>query len=140
MDEGITYERSDRWKYRLVAPYVVSIPLVMDRGISSPGEYIILDGGKLSLKQGYAWDGPSGPVIDTRALMRPSVVHDALYQLMREALLDLSYRGLADDIFRTHCLEDGVSRLRARRLRWGLKVFGEKYARPTRPSPILRAP
>jgi len=140
MDEGIAYERSNRWKYRLVAPYAVGIPLIMERRITSPGEYIILDGGTISLKQGYAWDGPSGPIVDTRTLMRPSVVHDALYQLMREALLGLAHRGLSDDIFRTHCLEDGVSRLRARRLRWGLKVFGEKYARPTRPLPILRAP
>lgn len=138
MDEGVTYQRLHRWKYRLAAPYTVTIPI--NRTLSSPGQYIRLDRRVLSLKMGYAWDGPSGPAMDTRNIMRASLIHDALYQLMRESLLDFEYRGIVDDIFRTHCLEDGVSRLRARTLRWGLKAFGAKYAKPSKPPTVHRAP
>jgi hypothetical protein len=42
--------------------------------------------------KGYAWNGPSGPTLDTRNFMRGSLVHDALYQLMREGRMDNGLR------------------------------------------------
>jgi len=48
------------------------------------------DGGLL-IKAGYSWDGPSGSAIDTKNFMQGSLVHDALYQLLRENILYESY-------------------------------------------------
>ena len=48
-----------------------------------------------------AGDGPSGPAIDTKNFMRASLVHDALYQLMRLGTLDKSRRQYADRLLQT---------------------------------------
>lgn len=67
----------------------------------------------LVVREGYAWDGPSGPAISTRTFMRASLFHDALYQLIREGHLAASYRKDADQVLRDVCLEDGMCALRA---------------------------
>ena len=59
--------------------------------------------GILTVKVDYAWDGPSGPAIDTENFIIPSLVHDALYQLIRLGLLipKRKYRRQADwELFR----------------------------------------
>lgn len=38
----------------------------------------------LELASGYAWDGSTGPALDTVNFMRGSLVHDALYQVIAE--------------------------------------------------------
>lgn len=43
--------------------------------------------GVLVIKPGYAWDGPSGPTIDTDNFMIGSLIHDVLYELMRNELV-----------------------------------------------------
>ena len=40
--------------------------------------------GYLVIFEGYQWDGPSGPAIDTDTFMRGSLVHDLLYELLRD--------------------------------------------------------
>ncbi len=71
------------YKYQLVDDYSVKVRVKPDENIST--EFIALDkDGVLKMNQGYAWDGPSGPTIDTKNFMRGSLVHDALYQLMRQ--------------------------------------------------------
>ncbi|KKK56498.1 hypothetical protein LCGC14_3063940, partial [marine sediment metagenome] len=70
-------------------------------------------GGELIIKAGYCWDGPSGPAIDTRNFMRGSLIHDALYQLMRMELLDQSMRDAADRTLWRICREDGMWAIRA---------------------------
>jgi hypothetical protein len=79
-------------------------------------QFIRLDvDGHLLIRSGYAWDGPSGPTIDTKNFMRGSLVHDALYQLMREGLLDMTaHRDPADRLLQSICIQDGMSKLRAR--------------------------
>jgi hypothetical protein len=84
--------------------------------------------GELSIWTGYAWDGPSGPGIDTRNFMRGSLVHDALYQLIRKGLLPEKYRENADRIIRDICLEDGMSKIRAWWVYHGLRLFGKSAA------------
>jgi hypothetical protein len=70
--------------------------------------------GTLFLASGYAWDGPSGPTFDTPDFMRGSLVHDGLYQLIRERHIPMDpYREQADRLLRAHCIEDGMSGLRA---------------------------
>ena len=62
--------------------------------------------------------------------MRGSLVHDALYQLMREQALPLTYRQAADDLLKEICLQDGMPRLRAWYVHKAVSWFGEFAARP----------
>jgi hypothetical protein len=95
----------------------------------------------LIVKKGYAWDGPSGPTVDTRNFMRGSLVHDALYQLIRLQELDKNvYRILADETLYHICRQDGMSLLRACNIYYSLRVLGNPSARPTGEMPDLCAP
>ena len=62
------------------------------------------------VKNGYAWDGTSGLIIDTDGNLRASLVHDALYQLMRNGKLKprKKYRDKVDKLFRRMCKDDNV--------------------------------
>lgn len=123
------YRHLHRYKYQLVDDYVVPTPFA---GRPATTEYIdLLDDGRLLVKKGYAWDGPSGPTFDTLDFMRGSLVHDALYQLMRLGALDDSEenRLVADRMLRDICVADGMSRLRASWVFLAVHVFGASHAK-----------
>ena len=104
-------------------------------------DYILLTStGRLVIKKGYAWDGPSGPTLDTANFMRGSLVHDALYQLIRENRLDMSYRDEADKLLRDICIEDGMSKLRAELVYKMVRWFGAPAADPSVKHPMRVAP
>ena len=93
------------------------------------------------MKKGYAWDGPSGPTIDTRNFMRGSLVHDALYQLMREEHLDKeTYRKPADQLLRDMCREDGMWSIRAWWVYLAVRWWADPAADPANKKPIIKAP
>jgi len=95
--------------------------------------------GKMRILEGYAWDGPSGPAFDTPNFMVPSMVHDALYQLMRNKVLALDpYREIADEMMFQMCKDRGMCAPRAWWCKRGVRRFGEKSASIKRP--IYRAP
>ena len=133
----ITY--SEGYKYQLVRDYSVIIDIVNE---TVDSEYIKLrPDGQLIIKKGYAWDGPSGPTIDTKDSMRGALIHDALYQCMRDYGLDRDkYKDVADTEFRKACVEDGMSWLRASYMYYGVKVFGAKSTKPEGNYPIKTAP
>ena len=112
------------YKYQLRESYTVLISIKPPMPILT--QYIDLyTDGRLVIKEGYAWDGPSGPTIDTQTFMRGSLVHDALYQLMREDYLSpITYRKEADKILKKLCLEDGMWSIRAWWVYWGVRFFG----------------
>lgn len=95
--------------------------------------------GFLLLKRGYAWDGPSGPAIHTPNFLRGSLIHDALYQLIRLKVLALEDRAEADLILKAAVLEDGMNPLRAWWVHQAVKTFGEMYMR-NKQDGILVAP
>lgn len=77
----ITYDGG--YKYQLKETYTEAVEIRPAAPIKS--EYVALDpDGNLTIHGGYAWDSPSGPTIDSLNSMRGSLVHDALYQLMRD--------------------------------------------------------
>ena len=80
--------------------------------------------GHIVIRKGYAWDGPSGPTIDTKNFMRGSLVHDAIYGLMRQGLLKKDNRGAADLLLRRMCKEDGMSSIRAWWVYRGVRLGG----------------
>ena len=120
------------YKYKLEDTYSTDISIIPDSDIEIPGKYVTLSKkGKIVIKENYAWDGPSGPTIDTLNFMRGSLVHDALYQLMRLELLDKdTYRDKADRILQKMCKEDGMSSVRAWWVYQGVSKFGESAADP----------
>jgi hypothetical protein len=134
----ITYKGG--YKYQLKQSFAVRIPVVPPSAIRT--EYITLDPeGNLWLKEGYAWDGPSGPTFDTLTFMRGSLVHDALYQLMRERHLErLDYREAADRTLRLICRQDGMCALRAWWVYWGVRLFADPASDPADERPLTRAP
>jgi hypothetical protein len=131
--------RSD-YKYQLADDYLINIPIRPKNNITT--EFIDLDtDGNLTVKDGYAWDGPSGPVIDTEENMRASLIHDALYQLMRnEKIRSRTHRKAADQIFKDICKEDGVSNFWASAYYKALRKFGKPAASPQNKKEITRAP
>jgi hypothetical protein len=127
------------YKYQLVDEYAVKVSIFPDTDIKT--EYIDLSAqGLLVIKKGYAWDGPSGPTIDTPNFMRGSLVHDALYQLLREKFIPQKWRIEADKELRRICREDGMSAVRARLVYLGVRYGGGPSASPSAQRPIHRAP
>jgi len=130
---GIKYRRIQHldYKYELAEPYgyPYAIEIRPEASIDHPYMALTTDA-KLTVKARYAWDGASGPARDTPNIMRGSLVHDALYQMMRERLLDHErYREAADRLLRNICREDGMSGMRAWWVYWGVRVGGGCAAR-----------
>jgi hypothetical protein len=124
----IRYRRG--YKYQLVDEHSVKVDLKPDARIET--EFIDLNTeGELVIKRGYAWDGASGPARDTKNIMRASLVHDALYQLMRQELLPMErWRKAADLELKRICREDGMSWIRAWWVHLGVRRWGALAASP----------
>ena len=136
--ENIAYKEG--YKYQLHDEYIVKIPIVPEQNIDT--SYIKLSpDGLLSIMNGYAWDGPSGPTYDSLNFMRGSLVHDALYQLMRGEFLDNEkYRKPADRLLQEMCKQDGMSSLRAWLVYKGVRFGGDVAADPRNKKPVVKAP
>lgn len=130
------------YKYQLKKTYRIKVSIVPKSLIKTKAGYITLDKkGKLVIKEGYAWDGPSGPTIDTPSFMRGSLIHDALYQLMRDEYLDpKKYRRSADVILRDICREDGMCCIRVWWVYFFVHLFGNIAVDPASRRPITFAP
>ncbi|PJZ27668.1 hypothetical protein [Leptospira kmetyi] len=134
--DHIVYKNLRNYKYQLVKPYSFQTEIKTNSPlqIGNPDVKIFVDlnrDGMLNIEAGYAWDGPSGPTIDTKTFMRGSLVHDALYQLMREEKLDRDgYRETADRILKKICLEDGMNSFRAAYVYKFVRWFGDSSAKP----------
>lgn len=135
----ISYRKG--YRYQLAAEYRLLVSISPKFPGNAQAEYLLLDReGMLTIRTGYAWDGASGPAVDTPTILRGSLVHDALYQLIRLGLVEPAYRRLADTIFLEICREDGMSTIRRfwvfRAVRW----FGGRSATPAAERPILQTP
>jgi hypothetical protein len=130
------YRKLQHYKYQLVEPeYFQDVRLPEGNPIWTT--FLTLNKKGMVVRSGYAWDGPSGPTIDTPTFMRASLCHDALYQLMREGYLPRSYRKWADETMRRHLIEDGMSPVRAWYVYWSLRFFGGFAVKPRPVEEIL---
>lgn len=110
------------YKYQLAEDYAVQTDI---KGQSFTLEFFNMTAdGVLEIFKGYAWDGPSGPTFDTANFMRGSLVHDALYQAIREGYLPRSLRDAADRELQKICIEDGMTAARAWWVYTGVKLGG----------------
>ena len=136
--ECIRYK--DGYKYQLNAEYRQQINILPETDVDTP--YIRLTtSGELTIAKGYAWDGPSGPTIDTKNFMRGSLVHDALYQLMRGNYLDKEKcKQPADRLLQQMCKQDGMSAIRAWWVYQGLKIGGGAAADSDNAKQLIHAP
>ena len=121
----ISYKKVN-WKYSLTYPYfhvfpkaplkrLQGRPATINKTTGAKRERCVVwinKHGTLAINKGYSWDGPSGPTIDTEDSLRASLVHDALYQLIREGRLPLKARRWADKEFRRILKEDGMNLFR----------------------------
>lgn len=105
---------------------------------SAPSKgYILLRDGKLTLRKGYRWDGPSIDAGERRiypkpaALMRGSCVHDAFYDLLRMDIAGSDryrFQKLADCMLFMLYRQDGYFFRKARSGFTIARVFGEYRA------------
>lgn len=84
------------------------------KGIDIEVSFVKIKNNIITVRKEYAYDGPSGPTIDTKAFLFGSLYHDAMYQLMREGILDRKkYKSIADKLMREVCLREGMCEFRA---------------------------
>lgn len=103
----------------------------------------LMPSGQGILYAGYAWNGASGPTIDTLSTMRLSAEHDFKYQLVQMGLLDAKWLPIADRELESRGIEDAKWKW-AGKFRFGywkdfLKWFGTQ-GRPSSAPRIYVAP
>lgn len=126
------------YKYQLADPYALNVGITPKEPVVTP--FICLsERGNLYINGGYAWDGATG-FPDIPSIMRASLVHDALYQLMRLGYLPVESRPVSDDVFRRVCLSAGMPSLLAAPVYRGVRLFGGPAADPLNARPVLVAP
>ena len=108
------YSKLNGYKYKLEEDVVVTLFVFFVKDIVVDHPFVTILEGKLTVKKGYCWDGASYITLDTKSSMKGSLAHDALYQLMREGLLDREvWRKYADELLRDICIEEGMWKWRA---------------------------
>lgn len=132
--------RKATYKYQLAGDEVFTVNVLPSHDIET--EFIKLTAsGSLTVKSGYAWDGCSGPTIDTPTNMRAGLAHDALYQLMREKHLDYKiFRKPADNVLKQVAIEDGMHPWRAAYFFWAVRRHAEFAAHPENVKKVYEAP
>ena len=127
------------YKYQLTSNYVCHVGIKPEKAIYS--KYISLQpDGFLVISQGYCWDGPSGPTVDTPSFMRGSLIHDALYQLIREEKLSQDDRKQADIELKIACKEDGMGKIRIACTYFAVRKFAKFAADPKNKRKVITAP
>jgi hypothetical protein len=86
------------YKYQLSGDVVGKSRILPAKDIDT--EFIVLTrGGNMTIRSGYSWDGASGPTIDSKKTMTPSLIHDCYCQLIRNGHLGDGARKEADKYF-----------------------------------------
>lgn len=128
------------YKYQLAQDYCHRLGngLAIDGRHDHDFFYLLNDA--LVIRAGYAWDGPSGPTIDTASFMRGALVHDVLYQAIQLRMLPPDVKDNADRELADICRQDGMSAIRAWWVYQGVKHFGGRWAMPGIKKKRLSAP
>ena len=129
----------DGYKYQLAEPYMQNIGIKPPNEIGN--EYVLLyPDGMIMISKSYAWDGPSGPCPDWPSVMRFSLIHDALYQLMREEMLPQSFRYAADCLALKLPREDGLPWALCQVVYHAVRFGGGPSANPKHDRKVITAP
>lgn len=124
--------KDKKYKYEVVSPYTTLVNT--HPPVSFNNDFFSLHkSGLLIIREGYRWDGASGPMIDTISTMRASCVHDALYQMIRMGGIPKNMKAKADEEFARILKEDyhptnkfsqAWSHFRAAYAHTAVKIFG----------------
>jgi len=130
-----TYRNLKKYKYQLTENYSIKLkniyPVIhiTTAFIRMKPLRMIKTNSLLEISKYYAWDGPSGLTIDTENFMEGSLVHDVLYQLMREKHLNYKWRKRSDQILREICRKNGMGAFRAWYVYQSVRVFAGSCAK-----------
>ena len=127
------------YKYQIKEDYSVNVAIKPAKAIWTDWAMLTTEG-ILTIRKYYSYDGASGPTIDTKSSMRGSLVHDALYQLMREGRLSIDWRYLADQELKIKCIEDGMWKWRANIWCWAVWKFARRSATKDHKRKLQTAP
>lgn len=135
-DKCIYYKEG--YKYQLDRRLVVFTNIF---GYTAKTEFIeLFSNGFMIIEKHYAWDGASGPTIDTLSSMRCSAGHDALFQLCRLGYLPKELQYKFDEYLERVGIEDGMWHVRAHIWEKMLNKFGRVNLNPSSERPVLVAP
>lgn len=114
-----------KYKFKVEENFSIELPIKI-ADFEQP--YATSKNGILEIKKGYAWDGASGPVINTRDTLVASLVHDVLYQAMRLNLIkpNSANRKIADKNFFEILKMHGVNSIRRKVWYFAVRLFGKK--------------
>jgi hypothetical protein len=116
---------SEGYSYKLLKPYSVKVPI----DENAEGRLLQLKDGVLTIEAGYTWDGVTeGP--DHRQDMRASLVHDALYELLRYNHLSKELVPKINAIYEKIALEDGEGGFRAEFMYRVENALGGSFLKP----------
>ena len=121
MKTNFRYRKLKGYKYQLLEDYSLEVD-IYPRDPIATHFLLLMPSGLLRIRKGYAWDGASS-AFDSADFMRGSLVHDALYQLIREGYLAKTHRKYADILLRDICTEDGMNRVRAWYVYHAVRLF-----------------
>ncbi|PWJ38462.1 DUF1353 domain-containing protein [Sediminitomix flava] len=122
------YRKLQKYKYQLVKDFTYE-STIKNYKVENHKFIALNEDGVIGIKKGYAWDGASGPTIDTENSMKASLVHDAFYQLFREGYLPQSEVKSTDQLFKTMLRDAGMSKFRSFYWYLGLRLANGKHAK-----------
>ena len=140
------HEKLKGYKHRVIIDQYITLYNPDWCKINFSGPFLSLKEGLLIIKKGYAWDGASGPVIQTETLIDASALHDALYQILRsrimniEALRRYADRRFVDEYLKLckeaypkdtwwHRLNRNLAEGRSKYIHWAVRKYGAKHIR-----------
>ena len=114
-----------KYKFKVEENFSIELPIKIP-DFEHP--YASSKEGVLSIKRGYAWDGASGPIINTQDTLVASLVHDVLYQAMRLNLIksNSENKRIADKNFFEILKMHGVNSIRRKVWYFAVRLFGKK--------------
>ena len=117
--------------YQLVEDIYIETPLTVVNPWVIDTTFISLHpNGIMVIRAGYAWDGASGPTLNTDNSMVPSLFHDAAAQLMRQGLLPQEMLPSVNAHFDYMLKKRGMSWLRRKMWQRGLWLTAGSFANP----------
>ncbi len=123
----LIYRNLFGWKYELKKDCVEAVDMP---GIEVDTEFIRIHGGFMVIEAYYAWNG-ANVVPDSPDIMRASLFHDALYQLIKEKHLEKKWRKYADQLLRDIYLREAYRLKREEKAKRELKRAHAKNRTPS---------
>ena len=136
----LSYRNIRGYRYQVMDKFSIDVSGFFGSERLCISGFAYLENGSLRVSKGYAWDGPSGPVIHTKNWLKPSLVHDVFYQLIRNGFFPdpEKARAKADDLMLSMLRAEGMSRFRSWYSWKAVRIFGKKAVRASERRDVLR--